>query len=207
MNGASGAKQSRRTEAARRSALKIVARGLAGFLSGLAVWLILSPPYTRLLASASQFLVRLSERPAVTSIAAEGTLMVVDRSDFPASPSTVQLAVESTDVTFNFILLATLFAASPRALSDRNVFGFVAASVALLSVHVAAVISFVKAHYVANFGMWSATHYGVAGRTIWSQLPYFYSTAGVYGCAFALWWLFRDPLQKEQNSAGRKTMS
>ncbi len=175
----------------RKSLFRLAAKGAAGFLIALAVWFGLSAPYTRLLASLSEAVVRLAERPAVTSITPQGTLMVIERTDFPASPSSVQLAVESTDLTFNFILLMTLFAASGRALSDRNVFGFVGAAVALVFVHVAAVVAFVKADYALNFGPWSALHYGFVARSFWGAAPYFYSVVGVYGFAFALWWLFR----------------
>jgi hypothetical protein len=113
---------------------RLVLKGVIGFLIGLAVWGGLSVPYTRLLASLTETVVRLDERPPVTYITPNGTLMMVDRSDFPPSPSSVRLGVESTDITFNLILLMTLFAASGRALSDRNVFGFAGAAVVLVFV-------------------------------------------------------------------------
>lgn len=165
--------------------------GAAAFVIALVVWWGLSVPYTRLLASITEVVLRLSERPAVTFIRPEGTLMIVDRSDFAASPSTGRFAVESTDITGNFILLMTLFAATTGAASDRNVFGLAAAALALVAVHVAAVIAFVKADYATAFGAWSAQHYGMVSRSFWVAAPYFYSVVGVYGSAFALWWLFR----------------
>jgi len=179
----------------RKNLWRLVLRGAVGFLIGLAVWGGLSVPYTRLLASLSETVVRLDERPPVTSITSNGTLMMVDRSDFPSSPSSGRLGVESTDITFNFILLMTLFAASTRALSDRNVFGFAGAAVALVFVHVAAVVSFVKAYYALSFGPWSESHYGFVARHFWEAAPYFYSVVGVYGFAIALWWLFRPSSQ------------
>jgi len=120
---------------------------------------------------------------------------MVDRSDFPPSPSSVRLGVESTDITFNLILLMTLFAASGRALSDRNVFGFAGAAVVLVFVHVAAVVSFVEAYYALSLGPWSTSHYGFVARHFWGAAPYFYSVVGVYGFAIALWWLFRPSSQ------------
>lgn len=96
----------------RKSLLKLAGRGAVGFLIALAAWLGLSVPYTRLLASVSEAVIRLAEWPPVTSITPQGTLMVIDRTDFRRSPASGQLAVESTDITFNFILLMTLFAAS-----------------------------------------------------------------------------------------------
>lgn len=174
----------------RKNLWRLVLKGAVGFLIGLAIWAGLSVPYTRLLASLSQTVVRLDERPPVTSITPDGTLMVVDRRDLPPPPAG-RLGVQSTDITFNLILLMTLFAASSRALSDRNVFGFAVAAVALVFVHVAAVVSFVKAYYALSFGSWSASHYGFVASHIWGAAPYFYSVVGVYGFAIALWWLFR----------------
>lgn len=177
----------------RKNLFRLVAKGAIGFALAFVVWLGLSPLYTRFLAAASEGVLRIAESPAVTSLVPRGTLMVVERRDFPATATSAQLAVESTDITFNFILLATLFAASARALSDRNVFGFGAALLLLVAVHVAAVVSFVKAYYALSFGAWSAAHYGTVSRAFWGAAPYFYSVVGVYGFAFALWWLFRAP--------------
>lgn len=176
-----------------RSLFRLVAKGAVGFVIALTAWLALSPLYAQSLAAISQGVIRLAERPVVTSINPRGTLMVVERRDFPATSSSRQLGVESTDITFNFILLATLFAVSARALSDRNVFGFLAAAAGLVLVHVAAVVAFVKAYYALSFGAWSAAHYGAVARTFWGAAPYFYSVIGVYGFAFALWWVFRAP--------------
>jgi hypothetical protein len=173
----------------------LVLKGLIGFLIGLAVWSGLSIPYTRLLASLSQTAIRLDEQPPVTTITPRGTLMMVDRSDFPPSPSSVRLGVESTDITFNLILMLTLFAASSRTLSDRNILGLVCAGVALVLVHVAAVVSFVKADYAVSYGAWSTSNYGFVARHFWGAAPYFYSTVGAYGFAVALWWLFRPSWQ------------
>jgi hypothetical protein len=187
----------------RKSLFRLAGKGAAGFLVALAVWFGLSTPYTRLLAALSEAAVRVTERPAVTSITPVGTLMVVDRTDFPATPSSRQLAVESTDITFNFILLVTLFAANGRALSDRNVFGFVGAAFALVLVHVAAVVSFVKAEAAASYGVWSAAHYGLVARHFWEAAPFFYSIIGVHASAFALWWLLRAPSIASSQSASR----
>ncbi|MBK5258764.1 MAG: hypothetical protein JJE51_04165 [Thermoanaerobaculia bacterium] len=172
---------------------KLVLKGAIGFLIGLAVWSGLSQPYTRVLASLSETVIRLAERPAVTSITADGTLMMVARSDVPTSPSSGSFAVESTDITFNIILLVTLFAASSRAFSDRNMFGFAIAAIALVFVHVAAVVSFVEAWYAGSFGSWSAAHYGFIAKRFWEAAPYFYSLVGTYGSAIAIWWLLRAP--------------
>lgn len=163
------------------------------------MWAGLSVPYTRLLASLTETVVRLGERPAaVTNIIPIGTLMAVDRDDFPATPSSGRFGVESTDLTFNFIVLITLFAANRRTLSDRNVFGFAAAAATLVIVHVAAVVAFVEAYYASSFGAWSELHYGYIAQHFWLAVPYFYGVIGVYGSAVAIWWLFRPSADAEK---------
>ena len=174
-----------------RNLFRLASKGAAGFLIGLAMWYGLAAPYAKLLASVSEFVVRVAERPPVTSITAIGSLLAVDRRDFPTPPSEGRAGIETMDITFNVILLTTLFAASSRPFSDRNVFGFLAAATLLAFVHVAAVVSFVKADYALNFGAWSAAHYGVVSRNFWAAAPYFYSIVGVHAAAFALWWIFR----------------
>jgi hypothetical protein len=183
-----------------KNAPRILANGAVAFVMALALWWGLSVPYTRLLASLSEAAIRLVERPAVTVITPQGTVMVVDRSDLMTGGSSVRLGVESTGITGNFILLMTLFAATTHALSDRNVFGFAGAAMALVAIHVGVVISFVKADYATRFGLWSVQHYGPISRALWVAAPYFYSVVGVYGVAFGLWWLMR-PLPHERRRA------
>ena len=45
-----------------------LAKGAAGFLAGLVLWFALSTPYARLLASLSEPLVRVAEKPSVTRL-------------------------------------------------------------------------------------------------------------------------------------------
>jgi hypothetical protein len=193
----------------RRDLFRLLLSGAIGFLLALALWFALAGPYTRLLASVSQAAIRLSEWPSITSIVPSGpagTLMVVQRSDFPPSRDSMQLAVESTSITFNFILLVTLFAASKRVFSDRNVFGLFAASAILVGVHVAAVISFIKADYALNYGAWSSAHYGAIARGFWGGAPYFYSVVGAHAFAFTLWWLFRDSASASTSPNARRAV-
>ncbi len=179
---------------------RLLLRASLGFIIGLAVWGGLSVPYTRLVGYIAETALRVLERPSATRLTPDGTLLIVDRSDLPSSPASQRLAVESTDVTFNVIVLLALFAASTRPLGDRNMFGLAAAAVSLMFVHVAAVMSFVMGHYVTNFGAWSTSHYGFLSRHFWSAAPYFYSVVGSYGSALALWWLFRPSPDSNENT-------
>lgn len=188
----------------RSDLLKPAANGAAGFLLGLLVWLGLSAPYAKLLAWAGEAALHAFEWPSATVLRVQGTLIAVDRVDFPPAPG--HLAIETTDLTFNVILLVTLFAATRRVLSNRNLFGLLGAAGLLFFVHVFAVVAFVKAHYALNFGAWSEANYGVIARSFWGAAPYFYSVAGVYGFAFAIWWLLRPPPDTSSPSAVSRAM-
>jgi hypothetical protein len=167
----------------------LLAKGAAGFLAGLVVWWALSSPYARLLASVSETIMRLAERPPVTRLSADGTELVIDRDDFPrASPRPALLLM---DLTANMILLTTLFAATRHPLSDRNVWRLFLASLSLVAVHITAVVFNVQAIYALRLGAWSERNYGPVARNFWGAGAHFYSVAGVFGAAFALWWLFR----------------
>lgn len=166
-----------------------LAKGAAGFLFGLALWWGLSAPYARLLATMTEPLIRIVERPAVTRLAAGGTELTIDRDDFPRSSPRPGLTL--MDLTANIVLLTTLFAVNKRPISDRNILGFLLAGLALVAVHIAAIIVNVESIYALRLGPWSERNYGAFARNFWGAGAHFYSLIGVFGAGFALWWLFR----------------
>lgn len=166
-----------------------LARGAAGFLAGLGLWLALSDPYSRLLAAISEPLIRVFESPSVTRLIPRGAQFTIDRSDFP--PGSPRPALAPMKLTFNIILLTTLFAANRKPLADRNVLGFFLASLVLLLVHVGAVIANIQSIYALQLGTWSERNYGPVARNFWAGAAHFYTVIGVFGSGFALWWLFR----------------
>lgn len=164
-------------------------KGAIGFLIGVGFWWAFSSPYARLLAAFSEPVTRIAERPRVTRLIPAGTEMTIDRTDFPrASP---RPGLRLMDLTFNIILLTTLFAVNRQPLSNRNISGFLLASLVLVLVHVAAVVVNIQSIYSGRLGPWSARHYGAVARNFWGVAAHFYSLVGVFGAAFALWWLFR----------------
>ena len=180
-----------------RNLWPLALKGTIAFLIGLAIWAGFAQPYARVLAAASQSILRVTESPDVSSIATNGTLLMVARSDVPSSRTSGRFAVESTDLTFNIILLITLFGASRRALSDKNVFGFTAAAALLVLIHVAAVVAYVKAYYAA-ISTAPLSYSGMFAARFWEAAPFFYSVVGAYGFAVALWWIFRPMSEPER---------
>jgi hypothetical protein len=188
-----------------RRALRTAGRGAAGFLLGLAIWLGLTEPYDRLLAAVAEPIVRITERPSATWLEARGREIIVDRADLP--PSSPRPGIPADELTFNIILLATLFAANRRPLETRNVVGFLAASALLIPVHVAALISRVEALYAFDFGTWSQVHFGWLARNFWGTAFHFYRVVGCFAVVFLLWWACRPPETDEMGKARRRAFS
>ena len=158
----------------------------AGFLAGLAFWFAFSAPYERAVAATAQAATRLLERPATTAIAAEGGELRIDRADFP--PDSPRPGLPAADLHFNFVLLAALFALTPRPLSGANLARFAAACAILFAVHVAALCAQIQSLYATSLGAWSEAHYGTVARNLWAGAFHFYQVAGRFAAPFALWW-------------------
>lgn len=172
---------------------RLALKGFAGFLVGLAIWAFLSPVYDRLIAASAEKVMRAFEKPPVTELRPkEDNYVTVDRADFDRR-STQRPAIPIRDLTFNIALLTALFAAAKRTFSDRNMGGFVLATVCLALSHVFGTVAEVMSIYVAKLGMWSTVHYTDFERNVWGVLNHSYRVVLMYAIAFALWWIFRDP--------------
>jgi hypothetical protein len=170
---------------------RLALKAFAGFLVGLALWVLLTPLYNRAIAAAAEKTLRLFERPAVTQLRpAADNYVTVDRSDF--DPRSKRPGIALHDLTFNIILLTALFAASRRTFSDRNIGGFLAACAILALTHIAGAVIEVMSIYVAKLGMWSTVNYSSVERNVWGVANHFYRLVLMYAIAFALWWVFRD---------------
>jgi hypothetical protein len=171
---------------------RLALKGFAGFLVGLAVWVLLSPLYDRFVSASAEKLLRAFEKPPVTLLRpADDNYVTVDRTDFDRRSKRPAISVR--DLTFNIILMVALFAASKRVFSDRNMAGFVAAALLLALTHIVGTVIEVMSIYVAKLGMWSTVHYTALDRNVWGVLNHFYRLVFMYAIAFALWWVFRDP--------------
>jgi glycerol uptake facilitator-like aquaporin len=181
---------------------RVALRAFAGFLAGVAVWVMLSPVYDRVMASAAETLMRAFERPKVTQLRPQAdNYVTVDRSDF--DPRSKRPAISIRDLTFNFVLLCALFAATRRPFTDRNIGGFALAMLILAVTHVLAAVTEVMSIYVAKLGPWSRAHYSDLSRNVWGVANHSYRLVLMYAIAFALWWIFRDPNTTAAKPAAR----
>lgn len=174
-----------------RTALKAV----AGFLAGLAIYVLFTPVYDSFLASLTTRAIHLGEDPNVTSLrrAPDGNV-TVDRTDF--DPKSKRPGIPLRDLTFNFVLLTALFAASKRTFSDRNIGGFLLACLVLVVTHVLGAVAEVMSIYALKLGMWSRVNFSDFERNFWGVANHFYRLVLMYAIAFALWWVFRGPAEE-----------
>lgn len=170
---------------------RLAAKGLAGFAAGVLIWMALSPLYDRALAAGAETILRAFENPPVTRLRPAGDgFVTVDRADFDRRSKRPAMPVR--DLTFNFVLLAALFAMAKRPFSDRNIGGLFAAAGILALTHLGAVVVEVMSIYVAKLGAWSRVNYGSLERNFWGVASHFYRLVLMYAIAFGLWWVFRD---------------
>jgi hypothetical protein len=170
---------------------RVALRAFAGFVAGVIVWVMLSPLYDRLLAKGAEAVMRGFEKPKVTRLRPQpDQFTTVDRADF--DPRSKRPGISIRDLTFNFVLLVALFAASKRPYTDRNIGGFLVATAILTLTHVFAVLTEVMAIYVGKLGMWSTVNYSAMERNVWGVANHSYRLVLMYAIAFALWWIFRD---------------
>ncbi|MDQ2969876.1 MAG: hypothetical protein M3R34_01940 [Acidobacteriota bacterium] len=165
-----------------RPLLRTVLRAAGGFAVGLALWAAFSAPYERAVAAFAETILRVSERPAVTRLAARNGEIVVDRSDFP--PAAPRPGLPAGDLHFNFVILAALLAATTPLSAAR----VLAAAGLLFAVHVLALCCQVEALYATRLGAWSEANYGIFARNAWAAAFHFYQIAGRFAAPFAIWW-------------------
>jgi hypothetical protein len=160
----------------------MVRRGAIGFAIGLAIWIVLAPPYERVVAGAAELVLRLAERPAVTRLSPRPGEFILERADFP--PAAPRPGLPTADLHFNFVMLATLFALVSPLRPGRVALGLAI----LFAVHVLALCCQVESLYATRLGPWSEAHYGLFARNAWAAAFHFYQIAGRFAAPFAIWW-------------------
>jgi hypothetical protein len=182
-----------------RAALRLV----LGFLAAVGFWFVFSAPYERALAAGGQALLGLFERPSVTRLSAHPGEIRIDRRDFP--PGSPRPGLPAADLHFNFVLLAALFALSPRPARGANVARFLIACAALFLGHLVALVFQVQGIYARNLGEWSRAHYGALARNFWAGGFHFYQIAGRFALPFGLWWMLgREPKGEGEEKGKRR---
>lgn len=171
-----------------RNPARLTLNALLGLVAGFALWWYASDPYHALVTRVAGATLNLSESGQKTRVSYRGGIAALERSDF----SQFRL-VRVRELTFNFILLSTLFAASARPWSRRRAKRFLIAVLLLVVVHWFAFLAAFKSTLAVNFGVWSERQYGEASANIWLVLSQGYVVIGAFATVFVLWWLLKDP--------------
>jgi hypothetical protein len=167
-----------------------------GFLAGIGVWILLSPPYGRFLTWGAETAIRSFESRPVVDLDFNGTHIRIRRPDLRGAPN---WQFTPTDETLNFILLVTLFAANPRPLSGRNLGRLLLSTLILIPTHLLGVIVQVMALYATGYGEWSVKNYSPVEQDVWRLSSHSYRLVLMYAIAFGLWFVLRpqEPAPEE----------
>lgn len=175
----------------RSGVLYLLARGFVGGLIGFGIWYSLSGPYHDVLAAASQAVMRFCERSPATRLTAAGDVVTIERDD-PSDRTHARTSLQLSVLTTGIILLTILFASNRRALSARNLGGYVLAAIVLFVFQVIAVVANVQSIYALQLGQWSDLHYSPWEKNFWGAAAHFFTLVGGQAAAVAMWWALRD---------------
>ena len=166
-----------------RSALKFV----IGAALGLIVWWYGTPAYNGVLAATAN-VIRADPRFRDARVIAVGRNVEVIRRGAPSR------AIPADQLTYNIVLLAGLFATNARFFRDRNIRRLLLSIAIVMAAHWLALLVTIESEYAQRAGDWSEVHYTQPERYVWALAEYFYRLVGMFGIAFACWWLSSDGL-------------
>jgi hypothetical protein len=138
-------------------------------LPATAVWVLLTPFYNLFLVHAGERLVRLGERPAVTSVELDrGHQAVITRSDSRAG-GRLPYKLRVTDLHFPLVLLLALFLAVPGVPARERLRNLGYALLIAVGFHLLDLFFWVKFAYATQLGEWSLRRYGPFARNFWGM--------------------------------------
>jgi len=136
------------------------------------------------------------ESPDITTLRLKGREVLVFARD--AGSRANRPGIPLYDLTFNVVLLTTLFASNRRWFETRNVVGFILSLLLLMSSHLFALIAYVQDVYAS--GLAGPRQVSPAARSLWSYAVYFYRLVGQFAIPLILWWGFTPPADRPTRS-------
>jgi hypothetical protein len=165
-----------------------VAGFVLGMIAGVCLWVGAGEAYNKFLAAASEPLLKIDGRFREAELVADGRAIRVAPKDTTAVPPATMPADE---LTYNVIILIALFAANPQPWRARNVRNLAIALVPIALSHIVTLIISIESTYANRLGAWSEAHYGAAAMNLWLMAELFMRVVGMFGVAFACWWVSR----------------
>jgi hypothetical protein len=169
-----------------RNATQVFLRRLpVTLVAAIVIWLLLRPAIDTAVAGLAQTLIRSFEYPRVTRLVVQDDRAQIRRTDL-RTDSKVQ-SVSMTEVTFNTIVLLTLYLALPRPFSRRQLERlFMGWCVLYLSQSIN-LLFHVKTLYSMGLGEWSQHHYSDLARNVFGFGRYFTDLPGRFSFPFLIW--------------------
>ena len=168
-----------------RSALRFA----AGAAVAIALWVLGTPLYNALLSIVAEPIVQVDSRLRNVDTLANGR-RVMGRGN-EAEPSVPGVVIPADQLTYNVILLLGLFATNKRWFRDRGFLRLLIALGVLFATHVFALVISLEVTFATRTGAWGATRYSPLAQDFWTAVDYGYRLFGMFGIAFACWWLAR----------------
>jgi hypothetical protein len=171
-------------------------RFLLGLVAGLALWMYATPAYDELLAAMTEPLLRVDARFRDADLVAVDTRMHVrsQRGNFPLA------IIPASQLTFNTILLTALFASNAAPLGRRNLRAFLLSLLIVLALHPLGLVISIESTYALRLEEYSETHYGDFARNFWLVAEMFWRLVGMFGIAFACWYMTSGETTKAAKS-------
>ncbi len=154
------------------------------------VWVVLTPIYNRIVANEAELVLRLTESPNATRLYVRDThILRVTRLDIGGGQTALHES-RMTDLHFDWILLATLFLATPGVPARDRLRSLGWSAAVLFAFHWLLAVFFVKSIYANELGEWSLRHYGALARNFWGLGKHLLNLPIKFALPFALWAFF-----------------
>jgi hypothetical protein len=203
--------------AARKAAVKQATRTYLrrlpiALIGAIIIWLLVRPALDSLIAGLTQTLVRSFEHPRVTRLVIEDHRVRILRSDLRVDSKIYSVAM--AEITFNTIVLLSLYLALPRPFSRRQLERLFMGWCVLIVCQIVNLGFHIKTLYATGLGEWSLHYYSDFARNAFGFGRYFTDLPGRYAFPFLIWLGFNwDVVMKmlglheeesENNSASKR---
>lgn len=177
-----------------RSALKFA----AGAAAGVSLWMYLTPLYHSILVGAAEPILHFDRRLRhVEMVVADRRILARGGAGQPALPAVL---IPADQLTYNVILLLGLLTTNRAPFRDRGAVRIALALSILAATHVIATAVAAEATYATKTA-WGRERYAALEQDFWAALEYAYRLAGMFGIAFACWWMTRLSDSSEARTA------
>ena len=178
-------------------------------IAAVAIWLILRPAIETVAAGLAQTLIRSFEYPRVTRLVVEDHRVQMRRTDLRTDSKVP--SVSMNEITFNTIVLLTLYLALPHPFSRKQLERLFMGWCVLCLAQSINLLFHVKTLYSMGLGEWSQYNYSDFARNVFGFGRYFTDLPGRFSFPFRIWlgfnWEVVMRMLRMSEDTGDKTAS